>query len=156
MKRKPLSILSIFLKEDVSNRKRFLSVWQVSTLHKHPLNHCYLNVTYAYIWTQLTCRTSNKWTRKYLKYPTKSFELSLIGFLFLALMRSMIKPGQDHTMGERTEEDDGDWTTSTLLSLCISLHVAVSFVCKSKSRWMGVNWNQFLLSDTINGVAQTG
>lgn len=57
---------------------------------------------------------------------------------------------------ERREEVGGDWTTSRLLSPSISLHVAVSFVCQSKGRWMRVNWNQFPLSDTINGVARTG
>lgn len=55
---------------------------------------------------------------------------------------------------ERTEMVGGDWTTSRLLSPSISLHVAVSFVCQSKGRWMRVNWNQFPLSDTINGVAR--
>lgn len=68
-------------------------------------------------------------------------------------MQSMIKPKLDQT---HREVDRGDWTTSRLLSTSISLHVAVSFVYQSKGCWIGVNWNQFLLSDTINGVAQTG
>lgn len=60
---------------------------------------------------------------------------------------SLIRPMGEEGAGR------GAWTTSRLLTSSISLHVAVSFVCQSKTHWMGVNWNQFPLSDTINGDA---
>lgn len=68
----------------------------------------------------------------------------------------MIKPKHDQTHGRGERRLAGTGTTSRLLSPSISLHVAVSFVCQSKGCWMGVNWNQFPLSDTINGVARIG
>lgn len=92
----------------------------------------------------------NKRTVKYPIRQTKSSKPFLRGFLF---HQHRCKAWSDPW--ERREKVGGDWTTSRLLSPSISLHVAVSFVCQSKGRWMGVNWNQFPLSDTINGVART-
>lgn len=43
---------------------------------------------------------------------------------------------------------------------CSELALVSTWLCPlsatQRGRWMGVNWNQFLLSQTINGVAQTG
>lgn len=82
-----------------------------------------------------------------------------VSFVLLCFISTDAKHDQAKSWShpwERREKVGGAWTTSRLLSLSISLHVAVSFVCESKGRWMGVNWNQFPLSDTINGVAQGG
>lgn len=82
-----------------------------------------------------------------------------VSFVLLCFISTDAKHDQAKSWShpwERREKVGGAWTTSMLLSLSISLHVAVSFVCESKGRWMGVNWNQFPLSDTINGVAQGG
>lgn len=87
---------------------------------------------------------------QYLQTP--SFEAAC--FISTDAKRDQAKAWSDPW--ESGERAGGDWTTSRLLSPSISLHVAVSFVCQSKGRWMGVNWNQFPLSDTINGVAQEG
>lgn len=93
----------------------------------------------------------NNWSVKCPLRQTKSSKPFLGGFLFY---HHRCKAWSDPW--ERREMVGEDWTTSRLLSPSISLHVAVSFVCQSKGCWMGVNWNQFPLSDTINGVARTG
>lgn len=64
---------------------------------------------YPHNFKHLAFSTSNKWTRKYLNHPTNSFKLSLIVLGFLsALMRSMIKPEQDHTLGKRQKKTMGN------------------------------------------------
>lgn len=126
----------------------FFSVWQESTLHKHTFNHCHFIRIYTYNFKHLTFSKLNKWARKYLNHLTKSFKLSLIVFRFLsALMRIMIKPEQDHTLGKGQKRTTGNGPPPG----CLALALVSTWLCPLSASQRAAEWG----SIETNSFCQT-
>lgn len=114
----------------------------------------------------MSVEKNNKWSVKGVNLQTDSPKHSIAGSCLIqqwckAWSSWNIRP-RNQSVGRR---GGGGGKETRLLGTgpppgCSELALVSTWLCPlsatQRGRWMGVNWNQFLLSETINGVAQTG